>query len=429
MLGGDVDAKQTGEQAESVAGTDHGRLPLGLSLPGFQRRRRADEQDDRADALEVEPRPAGRIRFRAVGVHHQDVQRRVMFDDVAERAVTDRGGRDLDARPALLGERGSERPGYRTIGADIHESAVGNFGERSPEDDVLAVACVRPKGVLRHPSSLEPRACGSGQAAGAPRPSVGPVRGRRRSRLPYALRGFSLSRQPHWPANGIFEGEGMTEGPDVLPAAGAAFTAAAFETLVRAERVAWGSDAERPLSLGSLVAAPDLADAWAYGLYAAVLHRLPDDDGLDAHVAALRAGADPAELRRAMLASDEATQREAAADEFAYDHEADAEADADEAVQSEADESDQLNIVFVTGAYLVALGRTPDIAGLDTHIDLLEHGTSRRAVLDGLVRSPEAKQAARFPQPRNRPMRTLVNSLQARRRARRGERPRDEGGR
>jgi hypothetical protein len=215
----------------------------------------------------------------------------------------------------------------------------------------------------------------------------------------------------------------MTDGLDALPSDGTAFSAAAFRTLVRAELVS--SDAPghvdapgRQLSVGALAAVPDVAGAWIYGLYAVVLDRLPDDEGLQAHTSALRAGASPAELMRSMQQSDEAARLKAAAPEAARLKAAAPETDEAETADADADETDRLEVAFVTGAYLVGLGRPPDLAGLDTHIDLLRRGASHQNILDALIMSPEAVGANRFPRPRPRRARAVAASLKALRRPR-----------
>jgi hypothetical protein len=126
------------------------------------------------------------------------------------------------------------------------------------------------------------------------------------------------------------------------------------------------------LTLGHLDRQPDTAQAWVYGAYAAVLGRLPDPAGLATHEALLRSGWPPEALVSRLVASDEA-------------------------VGTTVDASTHLHHVFVTGAYLLALGRRPDMGGLHTHSEALRNGADHEEVLNSVVRSAEARAQLRFP--------------------------------
>jgi hypothetical protein len=133
---------------------------------------------------------------------------------------------------------------------------------------------------------------------------------------------------------------------------------------------------------------PDTATAWVYGAYVSLLDRLPDAAGLATHSALLRRGGSPTELVAALAASDEAA-----------DDQAGATADLDE--------------IFVTGAYLVALGRQADTAGLQAHRDALRSGGDHEEVLESLLRSPEASNSPRFPPAAPSALDRLARSVQA----------------
>jgi hypothetical protein len=153
------------------------------------------------------------------------------------------------------------------------------------------------------------------------------------------------------------------------------FTAEAFRTLVRSEYVA----ATNPVSIALrrrtvpvLDAAPDVAEAWVFGLYAAVLARLPDGSGRAAFTASLRRGSEPKEMLAALLRSQEGIRGAARAPH-----------DLDEA--------------FILGAYLLVFGRGPDADGLAGHLGQLRAHRSHQQVLDGLMTSDEAQELMRFP--------------------------------
>jgi hypothetical protein len=117
---------------------------------------------------------------------------------------------------------------------------------------------------------------------------------------------------------------------------------------------------------------PDSSTAWVFGAYAHILGRIPDRDGHHIHEAYLRNGGTPADLVARLSASSEAA-----------DTAPDAEIDFDE--------------LFVTGCYLVALGRRPDSAGLEVQRQALVAGTRHEDLLRALIRSPEAESKLRFP--------------------------------
>jgi hypothetical protein len=146
-----------------------------------------------------------------------------------------------------------------------------------------------------------------------------------------------------------------------------------FTTLVRAMHAERRhAVAASRLTVGDLDRQPDTALAWVYGAYAAVLGRLPDPSGLATHEALLRGGWAPEKLVSRLVASDEA-------------------------VGTAVDASTHLHHVFVTGAYLLALGRRPDMGGLHTHSEALRSGTDHDDVLNALLRSDEARSQLRFP--------------------------------
>lgn len=160
---------------------------------------------------------------------------------------------------------------------------------------------------------------------------------------------------------------------DTGPAGRPVFHRNAFAALVRAAH----PDRRFPIAVsrlrvGPLDREPDVVTAWVYGAYATVLGRLPDADGLRTHEAWLRSGGDPAQLVARMVSSDEAR---------------------DTAPESEAD----LDDVFVTGAYLVALGRRPDPGGAETQRSRLREGGRHADVLASMLQSAEAQAQLRFP--------------------------------
>lgn len=157
-----------------------------------------------------------------------------------------------------------------------------------------------------------------------------------------------------------------------------AFSREAFRALLRSEfvevtdRVA---TALRDVEVPALDHAPDLADAWVFGLYSSILARLPDPAGLLTHAASLRSGGSPEALAHALVASEEG-------------------------VHSGAIEPQDLDEVFVIGAYLVVLGRAPETSGLEQHREILRNGNhTREQIIDGLMASEEARHVLRFPPP------------------------------
>jgi hypothetical protein len=117
---------------------------------------------------------------------------------------------------------------------------------------------------------------------------------------------------------------------------------------------------------------PDRAAAWVTGIYALALHRKPDTAGFRMHAQAIREGATPTSVLDGIMASPEASSR------------------------SSSQHPDLLE-AFVTGAYLVALGRLPDPDGLRTYITALHAGMSDVDLLAALLASEEAQQQLRFP--------------------------------
>ncbi len=118
--------------------------------------------------------------------------------------------------------------------------------------------------------------------------------------------------------------------------------------------------------------APDTATAWAYGLYATVLGRLPQRPEVATIANRLRSGEPPNGLAEELLASDEANA-------------------------SGSDRPSDLGIAYVTGCYLCALGRRPDAGGLQHFLDLYASGGSQDLILDSLLESEEASSTQRFP--------------------------------
>jgi hypothetical protein len=168
------------------------------------------------------------------------------------------------------------------------------------------------------------------------------------------------------------------------------FTGEAFRALVRSEYVAARnpvSKALRPRKMPMLDAAPDVVDAWVFGLYARVLGRLPDPAGRVAFSASLRTGSNPRAMLETLLNSEEAISQEVSAP-----------TDLDEA--------------FVVGAYLVVLGRGPDPAGSAGHLALLRGHGSHQQMLDGLMSSSEAQRLMRYPPPPVSRARLVAEALQ-----------------
>ena len=161
-----------------------------------------------------------------------------------------------------------------------------------------------------------------------------------------------------------------------------------FATLVRAMHPARRfATAVSRLAVGELDRQPDTATAWVYGAYATVLGRLPDGDGLRTYEELIRRGTNPAAVVAGMAASREAN-----------DNYFDAPADLEE--------------VFVTGAYLVALGRRPDPAGAEAQREALQGRADHTEVLHSLLTSPEAQGQLRFPPAPPSPGELLARAVQ-----------------
>jgi hypothetical protein len=144
-----------------------------------------------------------------------------------------------------------------------------------------------------------------------------------------------------------------------------------------------GSQAGEAASLtasGSLLAPdtldeyPDPALAWITGIYAVAVGRRPDPVILRKHVRDLRNGVSPDAVLDAVLALPEA------------------------AVSRTRKRPDLLE-TFVTGAYLVALRRVPDVSGLAAHVAALAGGMSEAQLLTHLLAADEAQSQFRFPPP------------------------------
>ena len=153
-----------------------------------------------------------------------------------------------------------------------------------------------------------------------------------------------------------------------------AFSSDAFAQLVRAEYVEAGDRVGRALRRGipSFSEAPDVATAWVYGLYATVLGRLPDRGGLASFTEGLRSGLSPADACLSLIRSEEG-------------------------VSTGASDPPDLDEVFVTGAYITAMGRAPDDRGMAVHVRVLQDGGTPGSVLHALVTSTESTSKARFP--------------------------------
>src|SRR5690349_9003889 len=109
---------------------------------------------------------------------------------------------------------------------------------------------------------------------------------------------------------------------------------------------------------------PDPATAWVTGFYALTLRRRADAAGLAQHSRAIRNGASPASVLDEILSSPEA-------------------------VLAGANRPD-LPEAYVTGAYLVGLGRMPDPQGLRQYVVALADGMDEDTLLGSLLASDEA---------------------------------------
>lgn len=164
------------------------------------------------------------------------------------------------------------------------------------------------------------------------------------------------------------------------PAGKRVFSARGFERLLKARMVVAETSVVEtwtPVApvVGRLDRAPDLADVWVYGLYRTILHRLPDDGGGRAFTSMIRGGGTPDLLIQALLGSQEAATTGASAPE-------------------------DLDVAFVTGVYLTALGRDPDEEGLEAHRTALAAGAvTHEGLLASMLASEEATGQLRFPPP------------------------------
>jgi hypothetical protein len=154
------------------------------------------------------------------------------------------------------------------------------------------------------------------------------------------------------------------------------FTERAFRSMMRSRFVPVESGPSATdaaaLEVPYLAKRPEVESAWTFGLFAAVLHRLPDPAGEQAFTRSILAGTPPEDLVASLL-------------------------DSPEARRGRAIDAPDLNTIFVVGAYLAALGRYPDPAGLEWHTRALAEGARPGDVLDSLLSSPEATSYVRFP--------------------------------
>jgi hypothetical protein len=161
--------------------------------------------------------------------------------------------------------------------------------------------------------------------------------------------------------------------------AGSVFTASGFLDEMRRRGRGAGEAASLTAS-GSLLAPetleeyPDPALAWITGIYAVTVGRRPDPVILHKHVQDLRDGASPDDVLEAVLALPEAAA-------------------------ARTRKRPDLVETFVTGAYLVALRRVPDVSGLAAHVSALAGGMSETQLLKHLLGAEEARSQFRFPPP------------------------------
>ena len=169
---------------------------------------------------------------------------------------------------------------------------------------------------------------------------------------------------------------------------GTLFDRAAFTALARAMHPERRFPAAvSRLSVGPLDRQPDVATAWVYGAYATSLGRLPDPDGLRTYESFLRFGGAPADLITRLASSSEA-------------------------LDTAPETAVELDEVFVTGAYLVALGRRPDATGAADQRSALDAGARHEDVLRGLLQSAEARTKLRFPPSVSSPVEQLASTVQ-----------------
>jgi hypothetical protein len=117
---------------------------------------------------------------------------------------------------------------------------------------------------------------------------------------------------------------------------------------------------------------PDPAVAWVSGIYALVAGRRPDVALLRRYTRALRGGTPPAQVL------DSISGGPGGGGGGAVPH-------------------PDLLEAYVTGAYLVCLGRLPDAGGLTTHVAALQRGMTESQLLERLLNSEEADAEFRFP--------------------------------
>jgi hypothetical protein len=169
----------------------------------------------------------------------------------------------------------------------------------------------------------------------------------------------------------------MIDAPEAMTPS--VFTARGFLDEMR-RRGSGAGEAASLTASGSLLAPetleeyPDPALAWITGIYAVAVGRRPDPVILRKHVQNLRDGAAPDEILDAVLALPEAAA-------------------------SRTRKRPDLRETFVTGAYLVALRRVPDVSGLAAHLLALDNGMSEAQLLKHLLGAEEAQSQFRFPPP------------------------------
>jgi hypothetical protein len=117
---------------------------------------------------------------------------------------------------------------------------------------------------------------------------------------------------------------------------------------------------------------PDLSAAWIHGAYAILLSRAPDDEGLAGFRRELESGMQPVVLLQELRRSREGSARRAKAPTDPRD-------------------------VFVTGCYLLVLGRSPSPTELIEARSALDHGDDLEDYLATLTATDEARRALRFP--------------------------------
>jgi hypothetical protein len=124
-----------------------------------------------------------------------------------------------------------------------------------------------------------------------------------------------------------------------------------------------------------------------YGLYAVVLQRFPDPEGLQTYVTQLCAGLSPSSLLEVL-------------------------AESEEGLRQGSQRPDPLSLAFVTGCYLTVLGRKPDRPGLEQNTAALQAGVPEGAILESFLQSPEALGSVRFPPAAQSPAVAVAEALQ-----------------